>query len=133
LNIPTTFTGRATCFFRLADKERNAFGPRFWADLLVEQPAQSNNSSLSLAPTVVSTPTPATPVKAVEAKVEEPKAYPVVTPPPAAVVVESEYRAQLDALAVLGFANRELNEYLLRQEKGNVQTVINWLLDNSRQ
>jgi hypothetical protein len=120
LAIPASYSGRATAFFRLADKDRNTFGQRIWADLLVEKAAEK-------------------PVEAkkaenpkVEAKAKEavPSAPVAAVPAPSAVVA-SEFDAQLNALAVLGFSNRELNEYLLRQEKGNTANVVNWLLDNT--
>jgi hypothetical protein len=44
----------------------------------------------------------------------------------------SKWPIQMTALHNMGFGNEELNEFLLDKEKGNVQTVCNWLLEKMR-
>jgi hypothetical protein len=91
---------RYSIFFRLADKDRNCFGTRIWAELKAEPPK-------------------------VEKKIPQP---PIVNEEKSV----EPYQTELDALAVLGFGNRELNAYLLQHHKGNVQAVANWLLEQSQ-
>lgn len=62
---------------------------------------------------------------------------PVAAPTPIAAAVAapkfvSKWPIQMAALHNMGFDNEELNESLLDKEKGNVQTVCNWLLEQMR-
>jgi len=42
----------------------------------------------------------------------------------------SKYPAQMRELESMGFRNRDLNEFLLEKDRGNVQRVCDWLLEN---
>jgi len=44
-----------------------------------------------------------------------------------------KYEVQLNALASMGFNNRDLCIYMLERYNGNVQQVANWLLEKMRQ
>jgi len=54
------------------------------------------------------------------------------TPNTSAKKFVSKWPIQMAALHNMGFDNEELNELLLDKEKGNVQTVCNWLLEQMR-
>lgn len=99
--LPSTIPIRYSIFFRLADKDRNCFGSRLWADFKVE----------------------AAEIKAKIAEEEKKICFESIE--------NEKFKQEIDALAVLGFKNRELNAYLLRHHGGNVQTVANWLLEQS--
>jgi murein DD-endopeptidase MepM/ murein hydrolase activator NlpD len=57
---------------------------------------------------------------------------PSAVAPPAVKKFVSKWPIQMTALQNMGFENVELNEELLDKEKGNVQTVCNWLLERMR-
>jgi len=51
---------------------------------------------------------------------------------PAAGKFVTKWPIQMAALHNMGFDNEELNEFMLDKEKGNVQSVCNWLLEKMR-
>jgi hypothetical protein len=74
--------------------------------------------SVPVAAPVTPKPTAATPAPVAASQ-------PVLPPKP------SKFASQLNALAAMGFNNRELNEHLLEKESGNLERVCNWLLEHS--
>jgi len=72
------------------------------------------------APAAVPVPIPVKP----EAKTEQPK--PVEKSPP------PQFKAHLEILSRLGFENQELNVHLLNKASGDLEQVINWLLDTKK-
>jgi hypothetical protein len=101
--------GRGVVCFRLADATGQPFGAKLWADVL-----------------------------ATEAKKEQPAVEPEVKPVESKPVeaikpeVESPYELALNALAAMGFVNREFNIVLLQTEKGNLERVIVRLLEGAK-
>jgi len=215
--------GRYTAFFRLSDKDRNFFGPRMWADLIVpgeatdaqdptkspkptasskllakeeakaikavakedikalkvaakeikkelKQVAKDSKLALNLAKkelkmgakqqTTAGTTDEGeeskdddfyddsgegeTVAAAVAASIAPENAAAAVSPstPDAAKATSSpnpnapkfitKWPIQMAALHNMGFDNEELNEFMLDKEKGNVQSVCNWLLEKMR-
>jgi len=200
--------GRYTAFFRLADSERNMFGPRMWVDLIIpgestsetgkspkpgkaakeevraiktaakeeakvlkeaakevkkelKQVAKDSKMAFSLAkkeikrakqPNLAETveteeakdddfydsgegETQSIPVAADSVSISAPSAPSASSPPldtPKTAKFVSKWPIQMTALHNMGFDNEEFNELLLDKEKGNVQTVCNWLLEKMR-
>lgn len=126
--------GRFRALFRLVDSDGAKFGPRLWCDLVVasvssELPAASAPSApVSAKATATAPPAPEAP-EAPEAS--ETPATPE-TPSPAQDPALETYRVQLEALKAMGWDNEELNLFLLKENKGNVQRVCNWLLEQMR-
>jgi len=63
-----------------------------------------------------------------EPKLEEPKAEAKENLPPQKPKAQSPYEHQLEILDGMGFQDRELNSYLLANNEGNVQRVVEWIL-----
>jgi len=59
-----------------------------------------------------------------------PAGHVAVTSVPAVAPTPVKFESQLAALASMGFKNTELNSFLLEKNKGVVQEVVNWLLEN---
>jgi len=136
--------GRHTAVFRLADDERLPFGPRLWCDVIVsdaplrareEKAAVTPPSVDAAAPSVAASvaPAPASASASVESAASAapvaPSAVESQLPPsvPSEAAVH-KYEVQLQALANMGFKNRELNVCLLEHNNGNVQRVCEFLL-----
>jgi hypothetical protein len=212
--------GRYTAFFRLSDKDRNFFGPRMWADLIVpgestedvtkspkptasskllakeeakaikavakedikalkvaakeikkelKQVAKDSKLALNLAKKEIKMAkqqqTTAGTTEGEESKDEDfyddsgegeilaaavaasiapenasaavspstPDAVKAASSPnPNAPKFITKWPIQMTALHNMGFDNEELNEFMLDKEKGNVQSVCNWLLEKMR-
>jgi len=200
--------GRYTAFFRLADSERNMFGPRMWVDLIIpgeststaetgkspkpgkvakeearalkvaakeeakvlkeaakeikkelKQVAKDSKMAFGLAKKEIKRAKQPnlTDGETEEAKDEDfydsgegeaqsvsvadsvstsastpPASSPPLDTPKSPAKFVSKWPIQMTALHNMGFDNEELNEFLLDKEKGNVQTVCNWLLEKMR-
>lgn len=138
--------GRFRALFRLVDSDGAKFGPRLWCDLVVasvssELPAASAPSAPVSAKATASAPEQA-PVAAPATAPPAPEQGPEASETPATPETPSEspaqdpaleaYRVQLEALKAMGWDNEELNLFLLKENKGNVQRVCNWLLEQMR-
>jgi len=153
LNIPNK-QGKFSAIFRLADLDRTPFGPRLWVDLQTNNATSSSSSSSSSSSTPAPTtpaPTPSAPlvVPVVEVKpkgeesvsssvsstsvqqgeVAAPSPSPAPVATPTALPVRHEYEDSLKALESMGFVNRELNIYLLQKSNGDLQHVVNKMLE----
>jgi hypothetical protein len=100
-------SGRYRAVFRLADSAGKKFGPRLVCVVVVR------------ADTNPGWAVPSAPIMAVA-----PQAQPssLQAPP-------QKYAAQLEALKSMGYANNETMSYLLDIHNGNVEAVINFLLE----
>jgi hypothetical protein len=141
--------GRYSAYFHLADQDRNVFGARVWADLVVEEPP------IEKPATPVQQPEPAEKkvedakkreegAKPAEKKVEEPEqdagdlsprgwvemaevSQAAVGEEP--VMVEPQpYALHLEALANMGFVDQKLNEHLLHETDGTLKVTVDKLL-----
>jgi len=126
VRVPTE-TGRHCGYYRLQTKDGHRFGQRVWVDCLavpVEQTPASAPKAVPAAPIEPKTPslslTPT--VTAVEKKKVE---IPAAVQPEAAT---SKYATQLRKLKALGFRDEEMLTDLLIAAGGNVQQVIDWLV-----
>lgn len=99
--------------WRLADREGNLFGMRLWADFWVsEQPQKDPKDSLCLE----EESKPGMPVEKAQEGQQQGKQQ-----------GSSFYAQELGRLRELGFCNLPLNLYLLKQNKGDVCAVVDWI------
>jgi next-to-BRCA1 protein 1 len=142
--------GRFTAVFQLADEERNLFGPRLSAEVVVEKAqsakmdAEAERAELNAVETKadqVKAAEPASPKEWVDVKAPEPEfevkqdmvvaaapaqaATPVAEP--AAPAQSEKYREQHQFLKELGFDDEQLNSQLLEMHKGDVREVCQYL------
>lgn len=89
--------------FRLEDPNGRKFGHRVWVSCMLAKPAPVSEEKA-----------PAKPVESVDKE------------PP------FKYAQQLTALHGMGFTDDDINKYLLLNNKGNVQRVVDWLLANTK-
>jgi len=157
--------GRYVAYFRLADKDRNMFGPRLWADLFVggeskkqdQLNANTEASSCSSISTASSAPSASEPVNG-DMKVNQPPnsvvssvssssttavaqleatTYSTISSPTEAVALDAKkcnvekYAVQEQELQRLGFKDTDQNLHLLEYFDGNLQSVIDFLLEKS--
>jgi len=129
--LTPTQQGRHTAVFRLADSERVPFGPRLWCDVVVPDLSGGSSDPLPSAPPASQ---PATAPMELEPRKDQPTtSKPAESSKDQEPVYSGKYAIQLRALASMGFKNEELNTFLLESHNGNVQTVCDHLLQNSRQ
>jgi len=122
--------------FRLSDITGRKFGPKLRCDVTVQLPAPAA-APPTLAPSVPQTTQLASP----QAQATQPSAPTQPTPvlptqttaPAVAASAPSQYAVQLEMLKAMGWNNPELNEYLLEQNKGNVDRVVQWWLEQTKQ
>jgi hypothetical protein len=122
--------GRYTGYYRLATADGKRFGHRVWLDVLVPKE--------TAAPIAAPAPTPATPPVAT-AKPAEVKKPATPSPKkevkaptaaaPTAPKKEEKYGAELSRLRGMGFKDDEMLLELLAAANGNVQQVIDWLVN----
>jgi hypothetical protein len=112
-----------------------------WVDIKVVETSPVVKPS---QPSVVVPPvtlTPVTSVSSIPLSTLTPSVTSVSSVPAVNVAVSSvpavvptatpvKFESQLAALASMGFKNTELNSFLLEKNKGVVQEVVNWLLEN---
>jgi hypothetical protein len=122
VNVPQV-PGRYAAYFRLADGERNTFGMRFWVEFVVpgQREGEDKDAQKPKETVVVTSPV-----------VDEEKSATPKVVAPSSTPAPSKYDNELNALALLGFPNRELNIYLLNEHKGNLQEVANFLLEEAK-
>jgi hypothetical protein len=158
---PKQYTG----YYRLATEDGKKFGPRFWVDVIVVVPGDSEEKSPSEEKAVKVKKEPeSTPEKLVEvpqpsdipqledvqAEVQKSSVVQVqvqdIQPPkveeqtvevkqekselPKKPLIQSPYAAQLEILVGMGFTDAELNAYLLGNNEGNVQRVVEWIISH---
>lgn len=129
--------GRFRGTFRLQTPDGLRFGPRIWIDLIAKAKAAASPVKAPAPAPVVPAPMPkpsAPPAEPVEGK--SAPSYPVVPSSPLAKPVipapaPEPYATELASLHSMGFSDRELNRYLLSNNKGDVTKVISWLLGNA--
>jgi next-to-BRCA1 protein 1 len=147
INVPLK-AGRYSAYFKLADKDRNVFGRRFWIEFTVPEdkivsPSKESkkevvnvedqedgkgkvtvgiNSTIPIptAPTVTTSSSSIVPV---------PTPSPTPIPAPIAVSEISKFSSALGVLERMGFVNQQLNISLLERGKGNLEQVVTWLLE----
>jgi len=149
--VPKQYTG----YYRLATAEGKRFGPRFWIDLIVvsphtedvkDKPSVSVPDKTSSQPDKVSSSQPdkeskqPNKVEPVEAPVTDKNkldasASPLSSPLDVQVPSQpaSKYAEQIEVLKGMGFQDAELNAYLLANNEGNVQRVLEWILSHGTQ
>jgi len=148
--------GKYVATFQLATKERVPFdGHRCWVELIVseeekehpvEQPKVEQKAQPKVEQPKVEQPKVEQP-KVEQPKVEQPKAeqkpeQPKPEPKPEAPkeqklskqdkvdqAIREQYKAQLAVLEGMGFANAQLNLYLIHKYKGNIEQTVSWLLE----
>lgn len=105
--------GRYTIYFQLADSERNVFGPRLGADLVV---AEAEKEWVDVKDE-----------KEVKEPANESAKEPVkeASAPPA--TNEGKYSTQLQQLTAIGFLDEKLNSQLLEMFQGDVRKVCEYL------
>jgi len=143
-NEPGRFRGT----FRLEAPDRTRFGPRIWIDLVVPDESSSSEKEAPVKTSVEeSTPKQSELAPAVVAPVTVPvsaSAPPAATPVASAPVMEAtpeekpkvvaptfQYSNQLATLRSMGFKDPELCRYLLLNNQGDLQKVVQWLLANA--
>lgn len=120
-------TGKYAAFFRITDANRTPFGPRLWVQITVAEAssASSSSSSSSTATTqaTMSVEEASAPASAASssAAATTGEGSPLASP--------HKYEVQLTALSAMGFKNRELCTEMLEKADGNLQTVVNSLLE----
>jgi len=151
-STPKQYTG----YYRLCTADGQRFGRRFWIDLVVVaqessedseskplapvKPTESTESIPPLEPIDPIEPTkPVEPTKPIEstnpiAPVEPPKTEQKQPTKPAEPNPKSpfseKYAAQVEILKGMGFRDDDLNKYLLANNNGNVQRVVEWILSH---
>jgi len=129
---PKQYTG----YYRLATKDGKKFGPRFWVDLIVvaaeKSSAKPEEKSVPTPPKKSEKPSPVDNKQASEKsvptskKIEKPSQVDnKQTSGPAL-----KYRAEIENLKGMGFEDAELNAYLLANNDGDVQKVVEWILSH---
>jgi len=156
LPVPKKTSGRRKAHFRLVDGQRNVFGEDCWIDVEIVDDSE-RKCELKEAPAVavpvaqpapVVAPVAAKPAPAPAApapvRVEPPAAVPVPIPVRPEAKAEQpkpaanksapppQFKAQLDILARMGFETEDLNIYLLNKSGGDLEQVINWLLETKK-
>jgi len=106
-----------------------------WVDIKVEtSPVVKPSQSSVVVPPVTLTPVTSVSSVPLSATVTPSgtsvSSLPAVHVVPAVAPTPVKFESQLAALASMGFKNTELNSFLLEKNKGVVQEVVNWLLEN---
>jgi len=153
-----TSAGRTTAYFRLADKNRDMFGPRVWVDLVVvpptQPPSQSSPAPAAQAPAAMavdSAPSAVLPApppfssssssssssslsssgKAESKELElDPQLLASLPPSTPLPLPEklTRYALQLQLLDSMGFHAVELNAHALHAFQGDLKKTYEWLL-----
>jgi hypothetical protein len=117
--------GRYRATFRLQSPSGHRFGPRIWLDITVKNEGKSEEKKYDKAAQDMNNnaaPAAAAAAAAIIAPPAAPK--PVLDP-------EFKYAAQLQRLLDMGFSDIDLNKYLLNNNAGDEQKVVQWILANS--
>jgi len=145
INVPLK-SGGYSAYFKLADKDRNVFGRRFWIEFTVseekniQKPApispkkeskkeitedkkEDGKVTFGINSTI---PIPTVPVTTT---VPQTTSIPVPSTPSSVPEVPSKYSTALGVLERMGFVNQQLNISLLERGKGNLEQVVTWLLE----
>jgi hypothetical protein len=115
-------------------------GPAAFCPFFTQQQQQCGQSASQECKPTPSTESKQTQAQAQTAEKEtqaqaaehKPASIPAV-PKPEPSNLADKYEVQLNALAAMGFNNRDLCIYMLERYNGNVQQVANWLLEKMKQ
>jgi len=143
INVPLK-AGSYSAYFKLADKDRNVFGRRFWIEFtvpeekgappspkketkteIIEDKKEDGKVALGINSII---PIPTAPITTMPPQTSN--SVPSV-PAPAVTVPEvpAKYSTALGVLERMGFVNQQLNISLLERGKGNIEQVVTWLLE----
>lgn len=139
--------GRFSSSFRLEDEQGQRFGPRLWVDLLCLpekqvlplQPARQpdlmvvrpmDNLSERFLPNVPVAQVVPGPVVPGGAPVAASAPVAVAQPVAAEPVIPDDLAAKCAVLEGMGFVDRSLNLFLLKENKGDVRRAAEYLLEN---
>jgi len=145
--------GRFRATFRLQTPDGDRFGPRVWIDVRVPEAEAEAPKAAAAAPEPAAAPvaTPEQTERAEQAEEERLAAELAaefraahVSPQPSAVSAAPApafgrpgrpgfpYMSELGYLRSMGFVDNALNKYLLLNNKGDLQQVVQWLIANAK-